>query len=97
MCRVAQPMSRTRCGSRSCSSTDWSDPASHRPVRFGCCATWTRHGRRLTEEHTRTIQRWQKVLHDAGIKLTSVASTILGKTGRAILAALLAARKIPPC
>ncbi|MGH8572804.1 MAG: IS110 family transposase [Gammaproteobacteria bacterium] len=44
----------------------------------------TRHGRRLTEERTRTIQRLEKVLQDAGIKLTSVASTILGKTGRAI-------------
>src|SRR6185437_3394822 len=50
----------------------------------------TRHGRRLTEERTRTIQRLEKVLQDAGIKLTSVASTILGKTGRAILAAVLA-------
>ena len=32
---------------------------------------------------------------DAGIKLTSVASTILGKTGRAILAALLAGEEDP--
>jgi hypothetical protein len=36
-----------------------------------------------------TIQRLEKVLQDAGIKLTSVSSTILNKTGRAILAALL--------
>jgi transposase len=35
------------------------------------------------------------VLQDAGIKLTSVASTILGKTGRAILAALLAGEEDP--
>ena len=55
----------------------------------------TRHGRRLTEERTRTIQRLEKVLQDAGIKLTSVASTILGKTGRAILAALLAGEVDP--
>jgi transposase len=55
----------------------------------------TRHGRRLTEERTRTIQRLEKVLQDAGIKLTSVASTILGKTGRAILAALLAGQDDP--
>ena len=55
----------------------------------------TRHGRRLTEERTRTIQRLEKVLQDAGIKLTSVASTILGKTGRAILAALLAGEEDP--
>jgi transposase len=55
----------------------------------------TRHGRRLTEERTRTIQRLENVLQDAGIKLTSVASTILGKTGRAILAALLAGQNDP--
>lgn len=55
----------------------------------------TRHGRRLTEERTRTIQRLEKVLQDAGIKLTSVASTILGKTGRAILAALLEGEEDP--
>lgn len=55
----------------------------------------TRHGRRLTEERTRTIQRLEKVLQDSGIKLTSVASTILGKTGRAILAALLAGEEDP--
>jgi transposase len=35
------------------------------------------------------------VLPDAGIKLTSVASTILGKTGRAILAALLGGEADP--
>ena len=55
----------------------------------------TRHGRRLTEERTRTIQRLEKVLQDAGIMLTSVASTILGKTGRAILQALLAGAEDP--
>jgi hypothetical protein len=49
----------------------------------------------LTEERTRTIQRLEKVLQDAGIKLTSVASTILGKTGRAVLAALLAGQEDP--
>lgn len=36
-----------------------------------------------------------KVLHDAEIKFTSVASTIPGKTGRAILAALLAGEEDP--
>jgi transposase len=64
-----------------------------RPVRL--LRDLTRHGRRLTEERTRTIQRLEKVLQDAGIKLTSVASTILGKTGRAVLAALLAGQEDP--
>jgi len=50
----------------------------------------TRHRRTLIEERTRVIQRLEKVLQDAGIKLSSVASTLLTKTGRAILDALLA-------
>ena len=64
-----------------------------RPIRL--LRDLTRHGLRLTEERTRTIQRLEKVPQDAGIKLTSVASTILGKTGRAILAALLAGEEDP--
>src|SRR4051812_46268899 len=50
----------------------------------------TRHRRVLIEERTRVIQRLEKALQDAGIKLTSVASTVLCKSGRAILNALLA-------
>jgi transposase len=50
----------------------------------------TRHRRVLIEERTRVIQRLEKALQDAGIKLTTVASTLLTKTGRAILDALLA-------
>ena len=50
----------------------------------------TRHRRVLIEERTRVIQRLEKALQDAGIKLSSVASTVLGRSGRAILDALLA-------
>jgi transposase len=49
----------------------------------------TRYRRTLVEERTRAIQRLEKVMQDAGIKLTSVASTLLGKSGRAIIDALL--------
>lgn len=49
----------------------------------------TRHRRTLVQERTRVIQRLEKVLQDAGIKLTSVASTLLTKSGRAMLEALL--------
>lgn len=65
------------------------------PRNIRCLRDLTRHARRLTEERTRTIQRLEKVLQDAGIKLTSVASTILGKSGRAILSALLAGEEDP--
>jgi transposase len=50
----------------------------------------TRHRRTLIEERTRVIQRLEKVLQDAGIKLSSVSSTLLTKSGRSILDALLA-------
>src|ERR671919_1008626 len=42
------------------------------------------------EERTRAIQRLEKVLQDAGIKLTSVASQAYSKSARAMLEALLA-------
>src|ERR671921_527539 len=51
----------------------------------------TRHRRVLIEERTRVIQRLEKALQDAGIKLTSVASTLLCKSGRAILDAQMLA------
>ena len=56
---------------------------------------FTRHRRTLIEERTRAIQRLEKVLQDAGIKLTSVASTILTKSGRAILEAMLGGETDP--
>jgi transposase len=38
----------------------------------------TRHWSQLLEEKTRTINRIQKVLEDANIKLASVASDVMG-------------------
>jgi transposase len=49
----------------------------------------TRHRRALQQERTRTANRLHKLLQDAGIKLPSVASNILGASGRAMLAALV--------
>lgn len=48
----------------------------------------TRYRRALTEERSREIQRLDKVLQDASIKLSSVVSTLQTKTARQILAAL---------
>ena len=50
----------------------------------------TRYRKAQTNERTRAAQRLEKVLQDAGIKLSSVASNILGKSGRAMLEALAA-------
>ncbi len=50
----------------------------------------TRLRKAQVNERTRTIQRLEKVLQDAGIKLTSVASQAYSKSARAMLEALLA-------
>jgi Transposase and inactivated derivatives len=49
----------------------------------------TRYRKTVIEERTREVQRLEKVLEDAGIKLSSVASSILGVSGRAMLDALV--------
>jgi transposase len=55
----------------------------------------TRHRVQLVEEKTRTVNRIQKVLEDANIKLASVAADIMGASGRAMLEALIAGREDP--
>lgn len=50
----------------------------------------TRQRAQLVHEQTRVINRIHKTLHDANIKLGSVASDIMGKSGRAMLSALAA-------
>jgi transposase len=58
------------------------------PPRIRQLRDFTRYRRVLSEERTRMVQRLEKVLQDAGIKLTSVASTVLSKSGRAMEAVL---------
>jgi transposase len=55
----------------------------------------TRYRRSQIEERTREAQRLDKVLQDAGIKLSSVASRVLGVSGRAMLEALVAGTRDP--
>lgn len=55
----------------------------------------TRYRKRLIQAHTAECQRIQKTLEDAGIKLDSVASDVLGVSGRAMLAALIAGERDP--
>jgi transposase len=49
----------------------------------------TRYRKVLVQERTRAANRLHKVLQDAGIKLASVATDILGVSGRAMLEALV--------
>jgi transposase len=55
----------------------------------------TRYRKRLIQTHTAEQQRVQKILEDAGIKLDSVASDVLGVSGRAMLRALVAGERDP--
>jgi hypothetical protein len=48
----------------------------------------TRYRKAQIEERTREVQRLEKVLQDAGIKLSSVATRVLGASGRAICSML---------
>jgi transposase len=55
----------------------------------------TRYRRQLVHEHTAEVNRLQKVLETANIKLASVATDVMGVSGRAILRALLAGVQDP--
>ena len=55
----------------------------------------TRTRTTITRDRAREIQRLEKLLEDAGIKLSSVASDITGVSGRAMLAALIAGERDP--
>lgn len=55
----------------------------------------TRYRTRLTDERKSEINRLQKVLEDANLKLASVASDVMGVTGRAILNELVQGQTDP--
>jgi transposase len=55
----------------------------------------TRYRKRLVQDRARETQRVARILEDAGIKLDSVASDIMGVSGRAMLDALVAGERDP--
>lgn len=55
----------------------------------------TRYRKRLIQARGQEVQRVGKTLEDAGIRLDSVASDILGVSGRAMLDALIAGERDP--
>jgi transposase len=55
----------------------------------------TRYRKTQTDVRAAEIARLEKVLQDAGIKLTSVASRVLTQSGRAIIEALIAGQRDP--
>jgi transposase len=65
-------------------------PAPQRELR-----ELTRYRMSLSEEHARLINRLQKTLEDANLKLASVASDVMGRSARDMLSALLAGEVNP--
>ncbi len=55
----------------------------------------TRYRKKLIEQRTSEGQRLSKVLEDGGIKIGSVASKLLGKSGRAMIEAMIAGERNP--
>ena len=65
------------------------------PVEIRQLRGYTRLRLELTEERSRHIQRVEKLLEDALIKLSSVATNIMGVSGRAMINALIAGERDP--
>jgi transposase len=55
----------------------------------------TRTRTAVTRERTREIQRLEKLLEDAGIKLSSVAADLTGVSSRSMLEALISGESTP--
>lgn len=66
------------------------------PVEIRDLRDLTRYRRRLVEARASEVRRLQKILEQANIKLASVATDVLGVSGRAILEALLSGKQQPP-
>jgi transposase len=65
------------------------------PPRIRELRDLTRYRKKLVQARTAETQRVTKVLEDAGIKLDSVASDVLGVSGRAMIAALIDGERDP--
>jgi len=63
------------------------------PEPFRALRDLTRYRKSVIEERARESQRLHKVLEDAGVKLSSVASSVLTKSGREMIEALIAGER----
>lgn len=71
-------------------SASFIPPAPQRELR-----ELVRYRTHLIEERTREVNRVHKVLEDANLKLASVATDIMGVSGRDMLAAIIAGKEDP--
>jgi transposase len=95
-CRAGpRPTSSMRCGCARSPSGRCCGQASCRRRRSGGCGTRARYRADLVAVRTAEKQRVEKLLEDAQIKLSVVASDVFGVSGRAMLAALTAGERDP--
>src|SRR5215212_4548604 len=94
-CPAARPTSAMRPGCVSCWSVGCCGAASCPRRRSGSCGILSATASGPFQAHGAECQRIQKTLEDAGIKLDSVAADVLGVSGRAMLAALVAGERDP--
>src|SRR5437870_199486 len=71
------------------------DPKGRLRKQVRTFSTVTRQRTQLVAEKATVANRIQKVLEDANLKLGSVAADVLGKSGRAILQALIGGETDP--
>lgn len=67
------------------------------PARIQELRDLTRTRKQLVREVSQHTLRIQKVLEDANIKVSSVLSSVLGRSGRAMLAAIIEGEEDPAC
>jgi transposase len=65
------------------------------PVPIRQLRDLTRYRAEVVRERVREVQRLEKLLEDAGIKLSVVVADLLGKSSRAMLEALIAGQRDP--
>jgi hypothetical protein len=65
------------------------------PREVGELRTLLRTRKQLVREHASHVQRVQKTLEDANIKIASALSDIMGKSGRAMIEAMIAGETDP--
>src|SRR5215211_6379257 len=90
-----RPTRWTQSGCASSPSGSCCGPASSPHRRSGSCGTWPATGPTWSRSAPPKSSGWSRLLEDAQIKLSVVASDIFGVSGRAMLAALLAGERDP--
>ena len=79
----------------SCSSAACSGAVSYPPKDIARLRDLTRYRTNLVRERAREVQRLQKLLEDAGVKLESVVTDVSGKASRSMVEALIAGERDP--